>query len=72
MFLLAAFLKIFGIIIAKEWVRKVGLVFFMFLYALIASGYILSGEAMNTATGVYLALAVLALYGIHEVKAHAN
>jgi hypothetical protein len=71
-FLIAAFLKILGILTEKSWLRKIGLTFSMFLYGLIASGYILSGHGMNTGTGTYFALSVLALYGIREVKAHAN
>lgn len=67
-FLLAAFLKIYGILAHKRWIRRVGLTFSVFLYALIASGYILAGDAINTGTGVYFALAVLALYQIREVK----
>lgn len=71
-FLAAAFLKIIGIILDKYWVRRIGLTFSVFLYALIASGYILAGDGMSTGTGVYFALAVLALYQIREVKANAN
>ncbi len=71
-FLTAAFLKIIGIILDKNWVRRVGLSFSVFLYALIAAGYILAGDAIHTGTGVYFALAVLALYQIREVKAHAD
>lgn len=71
-FLLAAFLKILGILTEKIWLRKIGLTFSMFLYGLIASGYILVGDAMDTGTGTYFALSFLALYGVREVKAHAN
>ena len=71
-FLLAAFLKIYGILAHKRGIRRIGLTFSVFLYALIASGYILSGDAINTGTGVYFALAVLALYQIREVKDNGN
>ena len=71
-FLTAAFLKIIGIILDKNWLRRVGLTFSVFLYALIASGYTLVGDVINTGTGVYFALAVLALYQIREVKNYAN
>jgi hypothetical protein len=70
-FLVAAGLKIYGILVHKRWIRRVGLTFSVFLYALICSGYILV-DPMSTGTGVYFALAVLALYQIREVKAGAN
>lgn len=71
-FLLAAFTKVIGILTEKVWLRKLGLTFSAFLYGLISAGYILSGATMNTGTGVYFALSVLAIWQIREVKSHAN
>ncbi|MFP5116155.1 hypothetical protein ACSU64_27995 [Bacillaceae bacterium C204] len=71
-FLLAAFLKIFGILTEKARLREIGLMFSTLLYGLICAGYILSGDGMSTGTGVYFALCVLAFYQIREVKAYAN
>lgn len=67
-FLVAAFMKILGILLEKRWLRRGGLTFSMFLYGLISAGYILAGDVMNTGTGVYFALSVLAAYECREVK----
>lgn len=70
-FMVAALIKILGIITERFYLRKVGLFMSMFLYGLISAGHILSGQFLATQTGVYFALSVLALYGVREVRHNA-
>jgi len=66
-FIVAASIKILGILLEKKWMRKLGLTMSAFLYSLIASGFILSGNFLYHSTGTYFALSVLAIWGIREV-----
>lgn len=71
-FMVAAFVKVLGILTERFWLRRIGLTFSMFLYGLICAGYILSSDVLNTATGVYFALSVLSLWALREVKEYAS
>lgn len=71
-FSFAAVIKILGIILDRNSLRTIGLYFSAFLYGMICAGYILSPKAFSTATGVYFALSVLALWGIREVRMYAR
>ena len=66
-FILAAATKIFGILLEKNWMRKLGLTMSAFLYGIISAGFILSGHFLVHSTGTYFALSVLAIWGIREV-----
>lgn len=60
-FLVGAFLKVYGILTEVMWLRKLGLIFSFVLYGLITAGYILSGHLLNPGTGIYFMMTVLAL-----------
>ncbi|MGV7002542.1 hypothetical protein ACWA2C_28295 [Priestia megaterium] len=66
-FVTAAAIKIFGILLQKKWMRKLGLTMSAFLYGIISAGFILSGHVLVHSTGTYFALSVLAIWGIREV-----
>lgn len=66
-FVTAAAIKIFGVLLQKKWMRKLGLTMSAFLYGIISSGFILSGHVLVHSTGTYFALSVLAIWGIREV-----
>jgi len=66
-FVVAASIKVLGILLQKSWMRRLGLTMSAFLYGLIASGFILSGQTLSHSTGTYFALSVLAIWGIREV-----
>lgn len=67
-FTISAFVKVLGVALMNKGLRKTGLIFSAFLYGLVASGYILADNVLNTGTGVYFSLSVLALWGIREVS----
>jgi len=67
-FVLAAAIKVFGILLKKSWMRRLGLTMSAFLYGIISAGFILSGHVLVHSTGTYFALSVLAIWGIREVN----
>lgn len=66
-FMVGAFVKLLGIVTEKKILRKIGLIMSAFLYATISAGFILSGHIMQTQTGVYFALSLLAIFGIRGI-----
>lgn len=67
-FIVAAIIKVVGLITMNLWCRKIGLACSMVLYSLVTTGYILSDHIIHTGTGVYFLLTVLAWFGWREVK----
>ena len=69
-FLIAAMVKILGIVIENKGIRLIGLYMSVFLYAVISAGYILSKEPLQPGTGIHFVLMIFALWAIREVKGH--
>jgi magnesium-transporting ATPase (P-type) len=66
-FSIAALLKIFGIVLKRNKLRKIGLGFSFVLYGLISAGFFLATD-IHTGSGTYAALSFMALWGIREVE----
>lgn len=69
-FIMAALIKVLGILLQKYWLRRIGLFLSMLLYGLITAGFVLSKEPFTHSTGTYFALTVLAMWGAREVKSY--
>ena len=67
LFILAASVKIIGIIIEKKWLRKTGLVLSVIVYGLISYCYFISLGWFSIGFGTFFALLIMALWGIREV-----
>lgn len=67
-FVIAAFIKVAGLVWDKKFLRITGLYMSTFLYALIATGYILSDTPLRPGTGIHFTLMIFALWTIREVR----
>ncbi|MCY8233408.1 hypothetical protein [Priestia endophytica] len=67
-FILSLISLILGLVWRKAWMRKISLLSSTFLYGMMAAGFILAKQPLNTGVGVYFAIALLALWGTRDVK----
>jgi hypothetical protein len=67
-FLLAATVKILGIIVSNNSIRKIGLIMSAVLYGFIAYSYYIGNGWLSIGFGTFFALSVMALWGIREVE----
>lgn len=67
-FLVAASVKIFGILLKNELLRKIGLFMSAMIYGLIAAAYYLGSGWFSIGFGTFAALSIMAFWGIREVR----
>ena len=67
-FIVAAAVKIIGIVINNSLLRKTGLVMSAFIYGLIAYAYMIGIGWFSVGFGTFFAMSIMALWGIREVK----
>jgi len=67
-FLVAASVKIFGILLKSEALRKIGLTMSAIIYGLIAAAYYLGSGWFSVGFGTFAALSIMAFWGIREVR----
>lgn len=68
LFLTAALVKVFGILLKNETLRKIGLFMSAIIYGLIAAAYYLGVGWFNVGFGTFAAMSIMAFWGIREVK----
>ena len=68
LFIVAAAVKIIGIVINNSLLRKLGLVMSAFIYGLIAYAYMIGIGWFSVGFGTFFAMSIMALWGIREVK----
>lgn len=67
-FIVAASVKIFGILLKNELLRKIGLFMSAMIYGLIAAAYYLGSGWFSIGFGTFAALSIMAFWGIREVR----
>lgn len=67
-FIIAALIKVIGLITERKYLRLIGLYCSLVLYGLITTGYILSSNPLISGTGVHFVLMLIAYAAIREVK----
>jgi hypothetical protein len=68
LFFTAALVKIFGILLKRELIRKIGLFMSAVIYGLIAAAYFIGTGWFSIGFGTFAAISVMAFWGIREVK----
>lgn len=68
LFIVAAAVKIIGIVINNSLLRKTGLIMSAFIYGLIAYAYMIGIGWFSVGFGTFFAMSIMALWGIREVK----
>ena len=71
-FLVAAMVKMLGIVIENRSIRLAGLYMSVFLYGVISAGYILSDEPLQPGTGIHFVLMIFALWAVREVREYGE